>query len=420
VRQAEGRLVEAESLASEALAIDESRRGATRDMAESSKRLADVLFAKGDYAGAGRRYEKALALTRQSSPEQQPAVAKGVLDLASAVQAAGDRDAADSLFRYGVGLYRQASPGTVTVPALPVAAAPNETPVVVAPPTTPQPTIVFVSDRDGPDPAGDLGNQEVYVMNADGTAQKRLTFEDALDSRPVFSPDGKRIAFQSTRGGAMEVYLMNADGSHPVRLTHMTEQRLGAMRPTWSPDGKRIAFQTLVRNQLYAIDVDGTNLTRLTSDSTQGLWPAWSPDGRKIAFNTVVDGSQDIFIMNSDGTNTTRLTTSPGNDQIPSWSPDGAHIAFASQRDGNFEIYVMNADGTNQTRLTVNPDQDAAPTWSRDGKKIAFSHRVLGHMQVYVMNADGSGQTRLTPLSSVAFNGAPSWGPVVVAPSRAP
>jgi serine/threonine-protein kinase len=410
VRRAEGHLEDAKSLALEALAIDEARSGDTRaDVAQSLRTVGDVLFASGDYAGAARRYDRALALQRAVLPDEHPAVAAAVLDLATALRGAGQRATADSLFRYGLALYRRVAPNAVAspLPALPS----SRTPV-----TAPTPgTIVFVSDRDGPDPVGDLGNQEIYVMNADGTGQRRLTFDGGVDAAPAWSPDGKRIAFHSNRIGTVDIFTMNADGTDQRRLTHMDELKMGAVRPRWSPDGARLVFQTFFRPEVYVIDTNGGNLTNLTNHPARDQWPDWSPDGRRIAFTSDRDGNDEIYVMNADGTHLVRLTSNPAPDQVPAWSPDGARIAFVSARDHDREIYVMNADGTHPTRLTVHPGQDGAPAWSRDGTRIAFNRQVLGHVQVYVMNPDGSAQTRLTELSTVAFNGWANWGPVLPA-----
>ncbi len=102
----------------------------------------------------------------------------------------------------------------------------------------------YASNRDEPNPdtCGDNCNDEIYVMNVDGSGQTRLTNNSAIDARPAWSPDGKRISFQSTRDGNVEIYVMNADGSGQTRLTN--NSAIDA-RPAWSPDGKHIAFQSL-------------------------------------------------------------------------------------------------------------------------------------------------------------------------------
>jgi dipeptidyl aminopeptidase/acylaminoacyl peptidase len=207
--------------------------------------------------------------------------------------------------------------------------------------------IAFSSTRD-------VNNQEIYVMNDDGSDVTRLTNNAARDSDPSWSPDGEKIAFQTTRDGDNEIFVMNA--------------------------------------------ADGSDVTRLTNNLASDEFPRWSPDGEKITFQSNRDGNFEIYIMNAaDGGNPTRLTNNNAIDGSPSWSPDAEKITFGSQRDGNPEIYVMNADGSGQTRLTNNNAIDGSSGWSTDGEKIAFISTRDGNFEIYIMNAaDGSGQTNIT------------------------
>jgi Tol biopolymer transport system component len=150
-------------------------------------------------------------------------------------------------------------------------------------------------------------------MKTDGSEQRRLTRNAVRDSNPVWSPDGRRIAFESN----WQVYVMNADGSGQRRLTRKGARNVA---PAWSPDGQRVAFERrLGRRQR----------------------PACSGCGTALTF--------EIHVMNADGSEQQMLTTRGAK---PGWSPDGRKIAFVSKRDGNAEIYVMNADGSEQQNLT--------------------------------------------------------------------
>jgi len=255
--------------------------------------------------------------------------------------------------------------------------------------------IAFTSGRDG--------NNEIYVMNTDGSGVTRLTNNPAVDQDPAWSPDGTRLAFTSTRDGNYELYVMNADGSGVTRLT--TDPAKDA-HPAWC--GTRIAFESdryfPGMPDVYVMNDDGTGLTRLTISTTFDQYAAWSPSCEQIAYSVdpdgVVDGQVRIYVMNADGSGAHSLVSSPGKNRYPAWSPDGTRIAFTTDRDtpGNSEeIYVMNADGTQQTRLTVRTDfhRYFLPAWSSDGTRIAFQASSVSTPGTYVMNADGSGVMQL-------------------------
>jgi len=252
--------------------------------------------------------------------------------------------------------------------------------------------IAFTSIRDG--------NREVYLMHADGTGQVNLTNNAADDEWPVWSPDGSRILFGSTRDGG-SVYEMNADGSGVTRLLSTEENALA-----WSPDGTKIAFDFHDGHYgIYVMNADGSGVTRLATNAADDRVPAWSPDGGKIAFMSFRDGNWEIYLMHADGTALVNLTNNPAQDEWPAWSPDGSKILFLSASDGRWEIYVMNADGSGVTQLTtIGTAFD--PAWSPDGTKIAFDD----DNEIYVINADGSGLRNITN-DPAHFDGTPVWSP---------
>jgi len=326
-----------------------------------------------------------------------------------------------------------APPSATPIPPTATSAPPTSTP---APPTaTPRPTatatrspltgsgggvIAFVSDQSG--------SQEIYVMNADGSDQRRLTNDPSTNAWPNWSPDGRQIAFQSNRSGALNIYVMDilggssADDSKVSQMTNSQAGRGGSWEPAWSPDGQWIVYsaQQASGSDLFLVNPNGTERRRLTDNKAIDGCPTWSPDGKQIAFFSDRDGNWEIYVMKSDGSDVRRLTQHPGQDHSPAWSPDGSRIAFVSDRDGNEEIYLMNladalqgTDGTGLRRLTRNKVEDWFPAWSPDGKWIAFSSSRDGNHEIYVMpvadalqGTDGNDQKRLTN------NNAQDWGPV--------
>ena len=256
--------------------------------------------------------------------------------------------------------------------------------------------IAFTSDRDG--------NEEIYVMNADGSAKTNLSNNAARDDGPAWSARGDKIAFVSLRDGVTQIYVMNADGSGQTNVSNLTGSDHG---PSWSPSGSQIAFAHLDPGQeeVYVVNADGTGHTNLTNDPAQDLNPAWSPDGSKVAFNSDRDGNIEIYVMDADGSAPTRLTNDPGIDQSPAWSPDGSQIAF-ERTDG---VYVMNAAGSGKALRKDGFD----PAWSPDGSLIAVTRTPGGNFDIYTMDSsDGSGQTRLT--TNAAIDRFPDWQPLSV------
>jgi Tol biopolymer transport system component len=237
-------------------------------------------------------------------------------------------------------------------------------------------------------------------MHPDGGDKRQLTTDRAYDDAPVFSPDGRKIAFLSSRSGSLQVWIMNADGSDQHQLTPDDGRN---NFPTWSPDGSRIAFRTDRDGnpEIYAMRADGGDLRRLTDDPASDFAPNWGPDGR-IVYVSTRTGKACLWVMNGDGSDQHRLTPPSfiWNETSPAWSPDGKRLLFQADRDrptGNLELYVMNSNATGLTRLTTYPGLDSAPTWSPDGKEIAFARGPTPFRnEIYVMNADGSAQHEIT------------------------
>lgn len=215
-------------------------------------------------------------------------------------------------------------------------------------------------------------SQQIFTMNTDGTDLKQLTFTTSGYNRwAQWSPDGSRIAFASSRdGGDIEIYVMNADGSGQARLTTVPGVDYF---PTWSPDGTKIAFTSgrAGLTHIFVMNADGTNVTRLTTSGAGNVDPAYSPDGTKIAFASFRFGSTngyELMVMNADGTNQVRLSTNPGNDDNPTWSPDGTRILYSARRNpetvsNKTSLVVINADGTNLTQLTSG-NSDTSSSWA--------------------------------------------------------
>jgi uncharacterized delta-60 repeat protein len=261
-------------------------------------------------------------------------------------------------------------------------------------------------------------NLEIYSMNADGTNQTRVTFNDAADYDPGSSTDGSRIAFVSDRDKNDEIYVMNANGTGQTRLTNNIERDVN---PSFSPDGTKIVFSSLRDGnwEIYVMDANGLNQTRLTTNTSIDDEPSFSPNGNKIVFSSTRDGNREIYAMDVNGANQMRLTVNAAVDTEPAFSPDGSKIAFRSFRDGNSEVYVMNSDGSRQWNITKNPAADFNPSFSPDSSRMAFvTDRDSGQIEIYVMNWVGSSPVRYT--NNTVEDSRPSWGGGTTTPPAPP
>ena len=177
--------------------------------------------------------------------------------------------------------------------------------------TSPAGLVSFSSSKDG--------SSEIYILDPYRKKLKKLTRSYGIDVSPAFSPDGKKIAFVSDRGGSPQIYIMNSDGKG---------------RPK-----------------------------RLTFEGNYNTSPAWSPDGRSIVYVGKTNGKNQIFVVKSDGTDLRQLTN-VGSNEGPSFSPDGYFIAFDSDREGTRGIYIMRSNGETQKRITPKYVKAVSPEWS--------------------------------------------------------
>jgi Tol biopolymer transport system component len=250
--------------------------------------------------------------------------------------------------------------------------------------------IAFVSTRY-------FGIPDVWVMNPDGGGLANLTetvdFSGGID--PDFSPDGTKITFTGLDRVDIddEIYVMNADGSLRQMLT---SNRAADFTPRWSPDGSKIAFSTTRDGQteVYVMNRDGTNPTNISNNARLDVDPSWSPDGLRIIFTSSRDSNSgrwlDMFVINADGVGpATNLTffSELLRHTHGRWSPDGSKIVFTGWIDNNDEIFVMDANGQSQTRLTFNPASDREPAWSPDGTRSLWQRPHGGRIGA---NADGT------------------------------
>ncbi|MFO7894265.1 MAG: Ig-like domain-containing protein [Longimicrobiales bacterium] len=216
----------------------------------------------------------------------------------------------------------------------------------------------------------DGADQDLFVMNTDGSDATAVAFHRLSDQMATWSPNGTRIAFSASREGNSEIYSIAADGSNPTNLTLASS---GDIQPDWSSTGV-IAFASdrgATTYGIWTMAPDGSEPTSVIDLGYHTYQPAWSPDGTKLAVTVKFSATDyDVYVYDPAGPTLTPVTDDTVTNRHPTWSADGARIAFASDRDpgdGSLRtrIWVMNADGSGAAPLSDPPAGfgDSRPSW---------------------------------------------------------
>lgn len=246
--------------------------------------------------------------------------------------------------------------------------------------------IAFISD-------GKKEVGQIRLMNADGSGQKRITRGGSYYS-PTWSPSGQRIAVSGGPVGSdldQDLYVMDADGTDRRRLTGQAEPCC-AEDPSWSPDGRSIVFISAASgDSIWLINADGRGLRQLV---LSGYQPSWFPDGKRIVFSWSSGRSvgYEVRVINTNGTGLKRLAT---NAMEPVLSPNGRKIAFL--RDDN-QIWIMDSDGSNKRHVVTTNLGTVPVTWSPSSRSLAFIRDVgrdVSKYAIYMINSNGTAERRV-------------------------
>jgi Tol biopolymer transport system component len=229
-----------------------------------------------------------------------------------------------------------------------------------------------------------------------------------------WSPDGRSIAYSEYGGGGSSaqkwaIYVSRRDGSQKRLLAP------NAKWATWSPDGKRLVFESdrTGNPEIFVVDADGSNVIRLTDHPASDGAPAWSPDGAWIAFSSDRDGNVDIYVMKTNGEAVRRLTEDPGSDYNPEWSPDGERIVFYRSRDDDRDqIWVRDIEGAREWNITDDDANNIFPCFLAGGS-IGFSSKAPGGSpRVICIDADGSNRRAIGPFGAFFARWSPDGGTI--------
>ncbi len=253
-----------------------------------------------------------------------------------------------------------------------------------------------------------------------------LTSGDYNNAFPCFSPDDRRIAFQSDRDGNWEIYLMDADGAQAVRLTNNEAQD---EMPVFGTDNNIFAFTSTrddsvhqgrldkTRN-IYLLDIAGGNATPIEEHDADDWYPALVGRGDHLVFVSERDDLRevpfhekwsDIYIQDLEKSAVLRLTQNEADDGSPSVAANGKWILFTSNRTGSYQIYRMDLKGNMVEQLTFIKGNCGAPHFSHDGKMVTFFADVAGNFEIYMMDHTGTNTVQLT--NDPAQDNYPSFSP---------
>ncbi|MCD4669078.1 MAG: DUF5050 domain-containing protein [Actinomycetia bacterium] len=206
----------------------------------------------------------------------------------------------------------------------------------------------------------------------------------------------KKLVFKSNRDGNDNIYSINIDGSDWQRLT---DHNGADLYPEVSPDGKKIAYTSDINGiwQIVIMDWNGQNKKQITHNSVRSAYPSWSYDMKYIYFEAYLDGDWELFRIKSDGTDQIRLThNSGGHDWHPNGHPFDSKIIFESGMPGHDDIYIMNHDGSAVSRIFSGHVRRRTPDLSNDSTKITYTRYFGDNSEVYYADIRDQNEIRIT------------------------
>jgi TolB protein len=253
--------------------------------------------------------------------------------------------------------------------------------------------VAFVSTRDG--------NADLFVVPAAGGAERQLTRTPESEGRPEWSADGSQLAYGIAASETTRLFTLDV-ASAAARQIGSVHARGAAV----SPDLTRVAYTagTWQASRLGVARIDGSAEQLLTTPEQSSIsWnPRFSRDGRHVAF-TGQDVSRQLHVFvvpaaGGDVRQLTKFTAEEGRAQVPAWSFDGQKVAFQLSRKGSSDVWVANRDGSGMAAVirANGAELHEVPAWFPDGRRIAYQSTRSGRMEIWTINVDGSDAKQVT------------------------
>lgn len=235
---------------------------------------------------------------------------------------------------------------------------------------------------------------ESWIMNGDGSDQRRANDKIPSLRSGQWSPNGKQVVFVKDGETSKNVYLANADGTgeRRINLTHPPND--------WSADGTHFVYAEQIdktNSEIFVYDIASGVSVNISRHAAFDADPLFTPDDKQITFVSNRDGNNEAYLMNIDGSNIRRLTNHAAIDSFPAVSPDGTQVVFDSNREGeNVDLFIKDIDNDlpprKLTTLSSN-EEHRGGCWSPDGSKLLITSDQTGKSNIYLISSESFAPT---------------------------
>ncbi len=241
-------------------------------------------------------------------------------------------------------------------------------------------TILYQSNR--------TGKWQLYVINRDGTNDRRITNDAFNNYMADWSPDNRQIAFVSDRTGNEEIFVMNSDGSGQRNLSNSPARDI---HPYWTPDGRSLYFNSTRDSQehlsIFQMTPAGIGVKKISTSRDDETCAHLSRDGSKLVYlRGYMSMNDEIFTLDLKTGKAENISNTPSAEGWPCWTPDSKAVVYASAQYGVFNLFQKALTGSSPKRLTkvASPWFDARPEVSPDGKEIVFNRQKQGSIGIVI------------------------------------